>query len=151
VAALLGGSWCDLDERIARNAGRPIGEIFDSDGEEQFRALERAEMVRVLAEDPQIIATGAGWAAQAGNLDEVAGRGLVIYLSIAPADAAARVRGDRTRPLLLGGDVEARITELFRAREHWYRLADLEIATGDTSVEAVAAAVAVASRQYGNW
>jgi shikimate kinase len=151
AAKLLEASWCDLDERIVRDAGQPIREIFAGHGEPHFRDLERAALRQALDEAPQVIAAGAGWAAEPGNLESVTGRTLVIYLSIAPSDAAARLAGDRTRPLLDGDELERRITDLFRIRERFYRLADLEIATGDAAVEAVAAAVSVAARQYGNW
>jgi hypothetical protein len=46
---------------------------------------------------------------------------------------------------------EPRLVELLRARERWYRLADIEIASGDAAPESVAESVAVAARQYGGW
>jgi len=151
AADLLDTRWCDLDERIASRAGRSIPDIFAQDGEERFRELERQAMDEVLGEGPQVIAAGAGWAAQPGNLAAVATRALVLYMSLTPAQAAARVPGNTGRPLLSGGAPEQRIAELLAARERWYRLADLEIAVGDAPPDAVAAGIATAARQYGGW
>lgn len=151
AAGLLGSPWCDLDQRIAARAGKPITEIFASHGERYFRALERAAMSAVLAEPPQVVATGGGWAAEPDNIAAVSGRALLIYLSLAPAEAALRLAGSGDRPLLASESPVSRLTELLNAREHWYRLADIEIAVGQTPPGAVAASIAVAARQYGGW
>jgi shikimate kinase len=151
VAALLQAPWCDLDQRIAARAGQSIPEIFAAHGESRFRALERAEMDAVLGEAPQVVATGGGWAAEPGNVTAVGTRALLIYLSLSPAQAAARLAGSGDRPLLAGAPTAARLAELLAARERWYRLADIEIAVGESTLEAVATSIAVAARQYGGW
>lgn len=108
-------------------------------------------MSDVLAEPPQVVATGAGWAAEPDNIVTIGGRALLIYLSLTPAVAARRLAGITDRPLLADRAPLARLTELLSARERWYRLADIEIAAGDALPEAVAASVVVAARQYGGW
>jgi shikimate kinase len=151
AARLLETSWCDLDQRIVAQAGRSIAEIFAGHGEPHFRELERQAMESALGEAPQVIAAGAGWAAESGNLDGLGGRALVVYLSVAPAEAARRLAGSIDRPMLGSDAREARMVELLQARERWYRLADIEIASGDAAPESVAESVAVAARQYGGW
>ena len=151
AAQLLDAPWCDLDQRIVVNNGQSIATIFAEHGEPHFRDLERREMERALSEEPQVIAAGAGWAAQEGNLAAVAGRSLTLYLSLTPAEAAARLAGTSDRPMLPAGAPEARIAELLEARNHWYRLADLEIDVGRSAPDAVAAGIVTAARQYGGW
>jgi shikimate kinase len=151
AAGLLGSAWCDLDQRIVARAGRSINEIFATHGERYFRALERAAMSAVLAEPSQVVATGGGWAAEPDNIAAVSDRTLLIYLSLTPAEAAPRLAGSGDRPLLAGESPVSRLTELLSEREHWYRLADIEIAVGETTVDAVAASIVVAARQYGGW
>jgi shikimate kinase len=121
------------------------------DGEPAFRVLERAAMAHAISEPPQVIATGGGWAAQPGNVAAVAGRALVIHLSIDPGVAALRLAGTRDRPLLAGDAASAQLRAMLDRREAWYRLADLELAAGDAPPEAIAAGVATAARQYGGW
>jgi shikimate kinase len=151
AARLLESSWCDLDARVVLAARQSVADIFSTHGEGYFRQLERQAMEAALAEAPQVIATGGGWAAEGGNLDSIAGRALVVYLSIAPAEAARRLAGSTDRPMLATGAPEARLAELLQARERWYRLADIEIAGGAAAPESVAESVAVAARQYGGW
>ena len=137
--------FSDIDELIVAGAGQPVAELFAREGEAQFRRLERAAMERVLAAPPHLIAPGAGWIVEPGNL-EAAGDALLIYLEISPAAAAARLAGDAGRPLLAGGHPLTRLTGMLRAREPWYRKAGLTIPASGTP-EAVAAQVAEAGRR----
>ena len=98
-----------------------------------------------------MIAAGGGWAAEPGNLEEVETRSLIIYLSLSPEIAAMRLAGTTDRPLLADTPLEARLSELLAAREARYRLAGVEIAVGQLSLERAAAAVAAAARHYGGW
>jgi shikimate kinase len=151
VARLLDAPWCDLDERIASAAQQSITEIFAVHGEPHFRKLERAAMTAALEAGPGVIATGGGWAAEPGNLASVAGRALVVYLSVAPAEAARRLSGSTDRPMLASNASASRLAELLAVREQWYRFADIEIAAGEASPETVAESVVTAARQYGGW
>lgn len=148
---MLDAAWCDLDDRIVRSTGRTIADIINMDGEPAFRVLERAAMAEAIAEAPQVIATGGGWAAEPGNLAAVAGRALVIYLSIDPAVAARRLAGTRDRPLLARGAADAELRAMLERRQASYQQADLELAAGDAPPEAIAAGIVIAARQYGGW
>jgi shikimate kinase len=151
VAELLGSGWVDIDDQIAAAAGITIPDIFAQHGEAHFRALERDAVVRAVSGEPGVVAVGAGWAAEPGNLATVAGKALVLYLSVSPREAARRLAGATDRPLLGPRPDEARLAAQLALRGHWYQLADLEIAAGDASPEGVAAGVATAARQYGGW
>jgi shikimate kinase len=145
AAKQLRTNFSDIDELIVTGSGQPVAELFAREGEAQFRRLERAALERVLAAPPHVIAPGAGWIAEPGNLDAV-GDALLIYLEISPAEAAARLAGDATRPLLAGADPVTRLTGMLRTRERWYRKAALTIPASG-SPEAVAALVAEAGRR----
>ena len=150
AAELLGAPWCDLDAEIVAAAGQSIPEIFAAHGEAHFRRLEREAMARAIATE-QVIAAGAGWMVQTGNLAAISPRALTIYMSLTPDEAAQRVGNSTGRPMLGNGVLAAELAALFAAREMWYRLADLEIVVGHTTPEAVAAGIATAARQYGGW
>ena len=151
AADLLEAPWCDLDARVEEAAGKTVAEIFDGQGEAEFRRLERLAMDRALAEPAQVIAAGGGWAAEPGNIARAELQALLIYLSISPSDAAQRLTSASDRPMLRSGDLTARLTEILAAREKWYRLAAVEVAVGQASPEAAAAGIAAAARQYGGW
>jgi shikimate kinase len=145
AAPLLQTDFSDIDELIVAGSGQPVAELFAREGEARFRRLERAAMDRVLAASPHLIAPGAGWIAEPGNLD-AAGDAVLIYLQISPAAAAARLAGEVSRPLLAGGDPVARLTGMLQSRERWYRKAALTISASG-SPETVAALVAEAGRR----
>lgn len=149
VAELLRTGFSDIDQIVVSAAGKPVAELFAAQGEAQFRRLERAAMDGALAAPPHVIAPGAGWAAEPGNLDG-AGDALLVYLRISPADAAERLRGDITRPLLAGGDPVQRIGELLAKREAWYRRAGVEVDAG-APVDAAAGQVARLAREKAGW
>ena len=150
AAGILEAPWHHLDSAIVSTAGKSVRDIFADHGEPHFRALERAAMELALGV-PQVIAAGGGWAAEPGNLEEVETRSLIIYLSLSPEIAAMRLAGTTDRPLLADTPLEARLSELLAAREARYRLAGVEIAVGQLSLERAAAAVAAAARHYGGW
>jgi shikimate kinase len=99
LADLLGAPFHDTDEAIVRGAGRSISDIFIEDGEAAFRALERAEVVRALAEERGVVALGGGAPVQPGAADVLAGH-TVVFLDVGIADASKRIGFDQSRPLL---------------------------------------------------
>lgn len=149
AADLLGAPWCDLDSRIASDAGESVAALFVAAGEAAFRRLEREAMAHALGEPPQLIAAGGGWAAEPGNLEVAESTALTLYLCVAPETAARRLGAAGDRPLL-SGDPLPRLREQLAAREPWYRRAGLEI-DANGPADRVAAAVAVAARQYAGW
>jgi shikimate kinase len=149
AAMLLHAPWTDLDAAIAQEAGCSIPELFVREGEASFRARERAAMTRALAEPPQIIAAGGGWAAQPGNLDEAELLALVVLLEVSPAVAARRVGAALDRPLLVG-DPLPKLEALAAERAPFHARAGFAIAA-EAAPELVAAALATGARQYAGW
>lgn len=149
AAKLLGTAFTDVDETVVSAAGMPVAEIFRVGKEAQFRRIERAAMDGALAAAPHVIAPGAGWMAQPGNL-AAAAEAVVVYLKISPEAAAARLAGDRSRPLLQDADPAARISELLAERERWYRQAHAEVNAAGAA-EAVATEVVRGARSLGGW
>lgn len=99
LAAALGVAFRDTDEDIAATAGKPIPEIFIDDGEDAFRALERAAVATALSTFDGVLALGGG--AILAETTRAALRGhTVVYLSVELPDAVARVGLGAGRPLL---------------------------------------------------
>ena len=151
AAPLLGTGWIDLDDRISARAGKSIAELFAEQGEGHFRALEQQEMLGAIAEPPQVIAAGAGWVAEPGNLGAVTPAAFVVYLSIGVAEAARRLAGVADRPLLAGTTLGERLAGQLAVREGWYRQADIEISVDGVSPEMAAEAIVAAAKHYGGW
>ncbi len=146
----MGARFRDLDCEIEDRHGRSIPEIFELEGEDVFRAFERREMERALAEEPAVIAPGGGWAAQPGNLESLERGILSIYLEASAATAAERVEPGGARPLLRGGEAAlgARMQALLREREPLYARCDARVPTDERSpAEIVREVVALARKR----
>ena len=111
----------DLDEEIARAAGKTIPEIFAQEGEAGFRARETAALERALARGDGVIATGGGIVTRAENIRMMREKGVVVWLCRPLEDMIADVRQD-TRPNL-AGDKEERMRTLYAQRAHLYEAA----------------------------
>ena len=99
LAAALGLSFRDTDADIVATTGKPIPEIFIDDGEDAFRALERAAVVEALSTFDGVLALGGG-AVLAPSTRELLRGHAVVYLSVELPDAVARVGLGAGRPLL---------------------------------------------------
>lgn len=143
LAALFGARWFDLDERIARRAGRPIAEIFTRDGEARFRDLERqavADLPRSFAWT--VVATGGGTVVDPQNRRRMRELGVLVNLGAGLRALVMRTR-EGERPLL-AGDRRARLRSLLRARRAAYADADVRVRTEGREPKALAEAIAAA-------
>nr|WP_090856574.1 shikimate kinase [Nocardioides lianchengensis] len=127
VAELLATSWGvaarDTDHDVEAAAGKPISEIFVDDGEQHFRALERAAVATALAEHDGVLALGGG-AVLAEETRTLLADHAVVFLRVGLSDAVKRVGLGVGRPLLLG-NVRSRIKTLLDERTAVYE----EVAT----------------------
>lgn len=138
VADLLHFDYLDTDETIQTHTGRIIADIFKTDGEPAFRALER-EVVRELATRTQtVISTGGGLPTNPDNLASLKSHALVACLWASPEKIWDRVRHQSHRPLLHGENPQAKIRELLAVREPFYKQADVLLNTDLRSVREVA-------------
>ena len=127
LAEALGYRFLDADQELEKAAGCSIAEIFASQGEEGFRALETATL-QVLAQlHSCVVATGGGVVTRPQNWGQLH-QGVVIWLDAPEALLLERLRADATpRPLLRSDDPAARLRELLERRRPLYAQADLTL------------------------
>lgn len=103
AAHMLGRTFIDLDDEIVKEAGKPIADIFRTDGEEAFRALEHRVIKRVCAGSSLVIATGGGCVTRSENYRPMAQNGALILLrrDIASLPTAGRPLSQKTSPAQL--------------------------------------------------
>ena len=161
LARRLAWPFIDSDEVLVARAGKPIAAIFESEGEAQFRALER-EVIDSLAQRPlcpqsghalpAVIATGGGVLMDEANYHALNRAGVIICLSARPEVIARRVERSRTRrPKLMEGGkpLRERIAELMAERKDAYARAEVVVDTSDLNVERAADKVLAAFIQHG--
>nr|WP_223183514.1 MULTISPECIES: shikimate kinase [unclassified Streptomyces] len=143
LAERLGAPYRDTDADIVAAEGREISDIFVEDGEEHFRALERAAVAAAVAGHEGVLALGGGAVLDAGTRALLAGRP-VAYLSMDVDEAVRRVGLNTARPLL-AVNPRRQWRELMEARRHLYtEVARAVVATDDRTPEEVADAVLAA-------
>ena len=138
LAEALGWTFVDFDDEIAKAEGMPVAEIFRSRGEARFRAVE-ARVGRALLERSRVVlASGGGWAAVPGRLDEVPSGTETFWLSVTVEEAVRRAANEpESRPLLAGDAPLERAATLLRERESFYRAAGTAVDTSHRSVDDV--------------
>jgi shikimate kinase len=147
VAELLAERWSvemrDTDRVVEAATGREIGDIFVDEGEEQFRALERAAVQEALRTHRGVLALGGGAVLDPETRAALGGH-RVVFLSVGLSDAVKRVGLGVGRPLLLG-NVRARIKALLDERRPLYtEVATVTVDTDGREAADVAAEVAAA-------
>jgi shikimate kinase len=130
LAASAGAPFIDTDQRIVERYG-PIDEIFEREGEEYFRIIEREVVAEALHEEA-VISLGGGAVLHPDTRADLADL-QVVLLRVTPEAVASRLSGGN-RPLIAEGGIGA-WTAIFEQREPIYaELADLDIDTSRRSV-----------------
>jgi len=141
LAELLGLPLHDTDAAIEAAAGRTISDIFIEDGEPAFRALERAEVARALAQDAGVLALGGGAPVDPLTEQLLVGQ-TVVFLDVGIADASKRVGFDQSRPLLAVNPRASWVRLMNERRPVYERVATLRIDTAGRTPQDIAAEVA---------
>jgi shikimate kinase len=100
VAAALGLGFRDTDADIVQLAGKPVSDIFVDNGEDAFRAMERAAVATALCTFDGVLAVGGGAVLSADTRDLLKNGYPVVFLSVELSDAVSRVGLGVGRPLL---------------------------------------------------
>ena len=131
MAARLGLPFVDVDEEIEISAQKTITEIFTDHGEAFFRDGERRVIARLLANGPQVLATGGGAFINPETRCNIKQQGISIWLKAELPVLMKRVAKRDTRPLLRSSDPEGTMRNLMTARYPVYAQADLAVESRD--------------------
>ncbi len=139
----LGAVVADLDSMVEADEGCTIAELFEREGEAYFRRREGELLDRALSAGATVLACGGGVVLDPVRRAMLRSRCHVVWLQVAPAEAARRVAEDSARrPLLRGGPPEARLGELLEQRGPLYAEASCgRVTTDGRSPDQVADAV----------
>jgi len=133
----------DSDREIEKRTGVDIPTIFEFEGEEGFRNRETAMLEELCAQQGIVLATGGGAVMRDQNRALLKICGLVVYLKTSVKTQLRRTARDRNRPLLQTENPKARLEELMRIRDPFYReIADLIVDTDRDSIRKVVQEIA---------
>lgn len=150
LAERLGVDLHDTDAAVEAEAGRTISDIFIEEGEPAFRALERAEVARSLAEERGVVALGGGAVMDPATREALVGQA-VVFLDVSIADASKRIGFDRSRPLLAVNPRASWVAMMKERRPVYEAVAAVRVDTAGRSPEDVAEEIVARLRELAEW
>ena len=105
--------FIDLDSEIEKATGKSITEIFDIDGEEQFRKMETKQLKQY---SESIVACGGGIVLKDENREFINENGIAILLLATMGELTQRLSASNNRPLLADDNMEEALTKLWMER-----------------------------------
>jgi len=112
----------DTDAAIEQTTGRTIPDIFERDGEKEFRRIEEEVVREALRSHGGVLSLGGGAITSPGVREALSGH-TVVYLEISATEGVRRTGGTTVRPLLAGGDRAEKFRALMSERVPLYRRA----------------------------
>lgn len=149
VASALNVEFCDVDDEIIVAAGRPIADIFQTLGADEFRAGERRVIARLLEKPPHILATGGGAFVNSTTRELLRGKAVTVWLRADLDTLMQRVSRRNDRPLLQNDDPRGTMESLMQERYPIYAEADIIVDSVDGPHGQTVAKVIQALRENG--
>lgn len=127
LAKKLHWQFYDSDDCIIQAHGCSIPDIFEQEGEAQFRKSEKDIILDLLKAPRSVISTGGGAVMTADVEKAITQKAISIWLD-APIDTLIeRTEHDENRPLLQGHDAKERLQELYDLRKDTYVRATIHV------------------------
>ncbi|MEJ7913889.1 MAG: shikimate kinase [Chitinophagaceae bacterium] len=132
----------DLDEKLAEKEDKPIIDIFEQQGEEYFRLLEK-DVLHLLTENHEsfVMACGGGTACFYNNNDYMKSKGVTVWINCSVDCLHRRLVKERgQRPLikdLSENALRSYIIKKYSDRKIFYQQAAVILQDDDVSLEQI--------------
>ncbi len=138
LAELLKYKYIDLDSLIEKVAKKSINQIFNDEGEDNFRALETNCLKETIKLPSLVISTGGGIVTKSENWG-ILRQGIIAWIDLDKDIAIERLKNEiEKRPLLQGNNLNDLYMSIFQSRQNLYSQADLRIKVKKENIEEVA-------------
>ena len=138
LAELLKYKYIDLDSLIEKLAKKSINQIFNDEGEENFRVLEANCLKETIKIPSLVISTGGGIVTKSENWG-ILRQGIIAWIDLDKDIAIERLKNEiENRPLLQAKNLNDLYMSIFKSRENLYSQADLKIQVKKENIEEVA-------------
>ena len=138
LAKILKYAFVDMDEVIEKATDQTITNIFEQEGEEAFRDVEKKVLQGISQHHSLVIATGGGVVTLPENWG-ILHQGIVIWLDLDINRSVKRLKNDNNkRPLLHSSDVKKTFSHIYEKRKPLYLESDLRITVEDQTPDEVA-------------
>ncbi len=138
LAKMINYAFVDTDDVIEKASKQSISSIFEKDGENVFRDVEKKVLKEISQHHSLVIATGGGLVTLPENWG-ILHQGIVIWLDLDLKRSIKRLESDqKKRPLLIGDDLAENFSQIYESRKPIYLESDLRIEVEDQSPYEVA-------------
>ena len=138
LAELLQYKYIDLDSLIEKLAKKSINQIFNDEGEDNFRELEANCLKETIKIPSLVISTGGGIVTKSENWG-ILRQGIIAWIDLDKDIAIERLKNEiENRPLLQGKNLNDLYMSIFKSRANLYSQADLKIQVKKENIEEVA-------------
>jgi shikimate kinase/3-dehydroquinate synthase len=126
LATVLHRPCVDMDAELARHFGRPIAEVFRTEGEAAFRRREEELLKHLSRQQRLVVATGGGVPVDPANRAVMRASGRVVLLQAEPARVRQLLSPEAVAQRPLWGDMAA-VQALYSSRQDAYAEHDLSL------------------------
>ncbi|MBF0491796.1 MAG: shikimate kinase [Deltaproteobacteria bacterium] len=128
----------DSDREIQAREARSIQQIFETEGEEHFRKIEKETLSKFLSKNEKtVLSVGGGAILDKENFQLLASSSVMILLSANVDEIVRRLGHENERPLLQGGDRRKKIEKLLQDRKKIYSKVKIQIDTSGLAIDEV--------------
>ena len=133
LAERLSYAFVDLDEYLEKREGRSIAQLFEQEGQDRFRELEREALEAVVQEyDHAVISTGGGAPCFFDNIEFINRHGESCFLDVPVEEISRRLLASDllVRPLLAGKteeEIKSFLAKTLSLRKRFYEQASIKL------------------------
>ena len=114
--------YLDLDEEIELKSKKSVSKIFEIDGEECFRVLEKETLDEIIQKEEKfILATGGGTPSYDDNMEKMNENGITIFLNTSPEILIERISRKNKRPLFNSTNIREKVNKILNERIKFYK------------------------------
>lgn len=139
-----GRYFLDFDQYLEMVTKKKIGDIFQKEGEEGFRALEETILKKLEKKHNYVIAMGGGTLCSENSFEFARRLGLIVFLETPLEVLTKRILSDnlnklKPRPLFQGSatpeQIQDKVNSLWETRESFYNKAYIHLNTEFSSID----------------
>jgi shikimate kinase len=134
LAKLMWRPFIDTDYYIIKKEKKSIAEIFNEQGEDNFRKLEKQVLLEIIENEPAVISVGGGMPCFYDNMNVMNEFAITVYLEMAAETLFEHLKNDKKRPLVKGKTSEELmeyINTSLEQRKQYYEKAAITLSAGD--------------------
>ena len=127
IAKRLKVKFIDVDKIIERNEKKSIKRIFEDNGEEYFRKLEKKITFKILEKKKKVIALGGGAFMNNEIREKILNSCKSVWLKVDLEKLIKRYKNNNRRPLLNKKKLDTSVKKIYQSRKKIYSLANFKI------------------------